>query len=146
MEDPIEAIVAAGLRGAGIPFERGDDVSFRPPLDFYLPGFDLYVEVKQFHSERIARQMSLAPNVIAIQGRAAAQAFVSMIACAGRQRETGPVLPGDVPSALSGLSVREDPVSQGDGCRSVVAGDDRAVRENAGDDAAASGGPGVVVR
>jgi len=49
----------------GIKFERNDSVT---GLDFYLPSFNVYVEVKQFHSERIAEQMSRQENVIAIQG------------------------------------------------------------------------------
>lgn len=37
-------------------------------LDFYLPDFDLYIEVKRFHSPRIGEQMGRYENVIAIQG------------------------------------------------------------------------------
>lgn len=42
-------------------------------LDFYLPDCDLHIECKQFHSERIAEQMSRAPNVLAVQGIEAAR-------------------------------------------------------------------------
>lgn len=38
-------------------------------LDFYLPKYDVYIEVKQFHADRISRQMQSKNNVIAIQGR-----------------------------------------------------------------------------
>lgn len=79
MTDPIEAIVASALTSAGVAFERDGANTSRPPLDFYLPDFDLYIEVKQFHSDRIAGQMAKAENVIAIQGRAAALAFARMI-------------------------------------------------------------------
>jgi hypothetical protein len=42
-------------------------------LDFYLPAFDIYIEIKQFHSERIHKQMGLQENVIAIQGKKAVE-------------------------------------------------------------------------
>jgi hypothetical protein len=48
-------------------------------LDFYLPDFDVYVEIKQFHSNRIAEQMSRRDNVIAIQGRKAMDCFEKMM-------------------------------------------------------------------
>ena len=49
-------------------------------LDFYLPAFDTFIVVKQLHSPRIAAQMASADNVIAIQGRRAAEAFAAMLA------------------------------------------------------------------
>lgn len=48
-------------------------------LDFYLPDLDIYIEVKQFHSDRIAKQMARRPNVIAIQGRGAVLTFCAML-------------------------------------------------------------------
>lgn len=48
-------------------------------LDFYLPDYDCYVEVKQFHSDRIAKQMSKRDNVIAIQGKGALECFKKMM-------------------------------------------------------------------
>lgn len=38
-------------------------------LDFYLPDFDVYIEVKQFHTDRVLKQLSSKDNVILIQGR-----------------------------------------------------------------------------
>lgn len=77
--DPIEAIVAEALSKAGIRYLHENDRKGDLALDFYLPELDTYIEVKQFHSDRIARQMAQAPNVIAIQGRDAAKAFAAMI-------------------------------------------------------------------
>ncbi len=37
-------------------------------LDFYLPDFDVYIEVKRFPTNRTARQLSTADNVILVQG------------------------------------------------------------------------------
>ncbi len=78
ISDPIEQIIADGLTAADIAFVHESE-GLIPRLDFYLPDKDIYIEVKQFHSERITRQMAQVRNVIAIQGREAALAFVEMI-------------------------------------------------------------------
>jgi len=70
--DPMEQGCANILAAAGIRFIRDDAGS---GLDFYLPDFDTYIEVKQFYTERIAEQMSRRPNVIAIQGLGALEAL-----------------------------------------------------------------------
>lgn len=49
------------------------------PLDFYVPSLDLYIEVKQFSSDRTARQIAGLTNVILIQGIPAAMAFAALI-------------------------------------------------------------------
>lgn len=46
-------------------------------LDFYLPDFGVYIEVKQYHTDRIARQMATQDEVIVIQGKIALQFFIS---------------------------------------------------------------------
>jgi len=63
--DPMERQIADALDAAGVEFEHE-----RQPecLDFYLPAFDVFIEVKRMHSERIEKQMARAPNVIAAQG------------------------------------------------------------------------------
>lgn len=78
--DPIEKIIAGALSERRVTFEVPTE-----GLDFYLPAFDTFIECKQFHSARIARQMSLASNVIAIQGRGAAVAFATLLE--GENRE-----------------------------------------------------------
>ena len=77
MEDPIEKIVREGLDAAEIVWmgENGTEAK----LDFFLPDYDVHIEVKQFHSDRIAEQMSRATNVIAIQGREAAEFFADRL-------------------------------------------------------------------
>jgi len=78
-DDPVEAIVRLGLTKAGIAFvEEEDPRALR--LDFYLPVSDVHIEVKRFYAERIAEQMSRAPNVIAIQGMKAAVFFAAVLA------------------------------------------------------------------
>ena len=75
--DPLEEVVAEALTAAGIRFTR--EPHNTPPLDFYLPDFGVFVEVKQFHSDRIARQTAAAPNVVVIQGRAAVELFTNLL-------------------------------------------------------------------
>jgi hypothetical protein len=81
--DPIEQIMADALAAAGIRFiHDSDDKKATKALDFLLPDLGIFIEVKQFHSDRIAEQMSRAENVIAIQGRRAAEAFAEILAAA----------------------------------------------------------------
>ena len=75
--DPMEKLVADALRAAGIRFVEENETPER--LDFYLPDFDVFIEVKQFHSDRIGEQMSRAPNVIAAQGAAAVGLLAKLI-------------------------------------------------------------------
>jgi hypothetical protein len=75
--DPMERILADALDRAGLDYVTGDKNEAR--LDFYLPSIDLYIEVKQFHSARIAGQMSRAPNVIAAQGELAVRLLANLI-------------------------------------------------------------------
>lgn len=78
ISDPIERIVAEALTAAGIRFETHYGVHHGAP-DFLLPDHGVYIECKQFYTERTAKQMASVPNVIVIQGRKAAEAFASMI-------------------------------------------------------------------
>ena len=78
MTDPVERIVADALDASGIAYTT--EGHNRQRLDFHLPAFDTFIEVKQLHSARIAAQMASADNVIAIQGRGAAEAFAVMLA------------------------------------------------------------------
>lgn len=88
ISDPIEKIVAAGLTAAGIRFvHETESKDLTLALDFYLPDFCIFVECKQFWSGGLSDQMKRASNVIAIQGRSAAHAFVAMIGA--NQQETG---------------------------------------------------------
>lgn len=76
--DPMERKVLAALRELQTPIAM--DSNTPPHLDFYLPEFDVHIEVKQFHSDRIAEQMSRVDNVIVIQGLIAAEFFASIVA------------------------------------------------------------------
>jgi len=74
--DPVESIIARALDKLGMTYVH----QLGPAgLDFYLQDHDLHIEVKQFHTPRIAEQMGRADNVIAIQGIKAAQLFAKLI-------------------------------------------------------------------
>jgi len=82
--DPIERIIQVALEQASIRYVlEGECKDAGQTLDFWLPDHGLYIECKQFHSERIADQMKQAPNIIAVQGRPAAEFFAAQVI--GRQ-------------------------------------------------------------
>lgn len=84
-EDPMENLIAEALISAGVRFTAEGRKLGRPQtpdditLDFHLPDLDVWIEVKQFHSDRIVRQMAQAPNVIVAQGRPAVEALAKWI-------------------------------------------------------------------
>lgn len=102
--DPMEGMIRAALTRAGIRFVEGDRNPAR--LDFYLPEFDLYIEVKQFHSDRIAGQMARAENVIVAQGSKAVEALAALIevGALGRLRSRHTLGLGATQAAGAGLN------------------------------------------
>ena len=48
-------------------------------LDFYLPKYNVYIEVKQYHSERSNSQLASQDNVILIQGKDSINFFKVLI-------------------------------------------------------------------
>jgi hypothetical protein len=84
-DDPIERIVSDALCSAGYAFESPAFLDEgRTSLDFKVG--DVFIECKAYHSDRISKQMARAENVIAIQGRAAAEWFSEAIAAAIREK------------------------------------------------------------
>jgi len=76
--DHLEKKLASALDEAGIEFIYETE-SKEQGLDFYLPEFDVYIEVKQYHADRISRQMKSKDNVIALQGKKSVDLFVTML-------------------------------------------------------------------
>ena len=72
--DPIEAIVARALRAKGY-----DYIHEFEGIDFLVKNTGVFIECKQFHSDRIARQTARVGNIIVIQGRDAALLFEKML-------------------------------------------------------------------
>jgi len=65
----MELEIATLLKKSNIDFyHESDPERPGPPLDFYLPYYGIYIEVKRFHSDRISKQLQYADNVIVIQG------------------------------------------------------------------------------
>lgn len=77
MTDPMEKMVRDALVREGFQFSEEGDGERR--LDFFLADYSIHIEVKQFHSPRIAEQMASAPNVIAVQGREAVEFFAALL-------------------------------------------------------------------
>jgi hypothetical protein len=48
-------------------------------LDFYLPDYDVYIEVKQYHSHRSIEQLASQENIILLQGKKAVEFFINII-------------------------------------------------------------------
>jgi hypothetical protein len=48
-------------------------------LDFYLPDFNVYIEVKQFHTDRSLRQLVSRDNIILIQGKGSVEFLKAII-------------------------------------------------------------------
>ena len=76
ISDPIERIVAEALTAAGIRWTAGNN---QQRLDFHLPDLGIKIECKQFPTPRTAAQIADEPNVIVVQGRAAAKWFASLL-------------------------------------------------------------------
>lgn len=76
--DPMEQIIADALDEAGIGYTADFGSGNPSGLDFRLHN-GIEIEVKRFHTPRIAEQMSRAPNVIAVQGREAVVYLAGLI-------------------------------------------------------------------
>jgi len=84
-KDPCEAIVYDALVSAGLEFTT-EMQNREQRLDFYIQSLDLMIEVKQFHTPRIARQLEDHENVILIQGKHAARMFSKLVNCPKEDR------------------------------------------------------------
>lgn len=88
MEDPLEASIESILDAADIKFSRPEKDPTTPVnLDFYLPEFDTYIEVKQFHSDWISGQLAKVEpgkSVIVLQGPESVMKFLTLAVIIGR--------------------------------------------------------------
>lgn len=76
--DPMERTIADALDAAGLAYVTDEGGGNPSGLDFRLQN-GVEIEVKRFHSPRIAEQMSRAENVIAIQGAEATRFFAALL-------------------------------------------------------------------
>lgn len=82
--DPMEAIIAHALDSAGEPYVTDLGGGNPTNLDFALTERRVEIEVKRFHTPRIAEQMSRADNVIVAQGEVAVRYLAELIERAAR--------------------------------------------------------------
>lgn len=76
---PLEQRIAAALDAAGVAYRTDFEGAVREHLDFYLPAYDVYIDVKGGHSDRTSRQMARAANVIVLQGNLAVELFAELM-------------------------------------------------------------------
>ncbi len=76
--DHLEQKIGEALFEAEIGFTHGSE-SKGQRLDFHLTDDDIYIEVKQYHSERIADQLKVADNIVVVQGRKSVDFMAAMI-------------------------------------------------------------------
>lgn len=89
MSDPMEQLIEDALNAGSFRYvKEGSVKGSGQTLDFFLPDLGIYIEVKQFHSPRIADQMARAPNVIAAQGRPAVEMLARLLAAARYKGDT----------------------------------------------------------
>lgn len=82
ISDPLEQLVADALDSLGIKYEHESEPTTLAKvhsLDFYIPGFDIFIEIKRFHTERVTYQISRVENLILLQGEQAVKTFVRWI-------------------------------------------------------------------
>lgn len=77
--DPMEREIEEALIFAGVPYQLEHEMPDGHKLDFHLPDHDVAIEVKRFHTPRLADQMARYPNVIAVQGDKAVRAMANLI-------------------------------------------------------------------
>ena len=77
--DFLEESLGEALTEKQIQFTHESEIKTEPVLDFHLPDHDIHIEVKQYYSDRIAKQLQSKQNVIVLQGRKAVAFFNQLI-------------------------------------------------------------------
>ena len=77
--DPMEGLIEEALQDAGIGYVTDFGGGNPSVLDFRLQN-GVEIEVKRFHSPRVAEQMARVPNVIVAQGEDAVAFLADLIA------------------------------------------------------------------
>jgi transcriptional regulator with XRE-family HTH domain len=79
LKDQLEREIEKALIEAGIDFVTDDGGGTESRLDFYLPQFDVSIEVKRFYTARTGDQLARAANVIVAQGERAVRLLAMAI-------------------------------------------------------------------
>lgn len=82
MKCPVEKRFEELLDARGIKYTRPEkDASDKSSVDYFLKDYDLYVEVKQFHTDRVNGQIAKCypKGVMVLVGMAAVNSFMEMM-------------------------------------------------------------------
>lgn len=71
--DELEEKIGQALQEANILFTKNQR------LDFFLPDFDVFIEVKKYHSDRSSSQLASEENVILLQGAKSISFFCKLL-------------------------------------------------------------------
>jgi hypothetical protein len=85
LHDPLEQIIATALDDAEMDYVTDEGGGNQSRLDFRLLCSGVEIEVKRFHTPRIAAQMSRAENVIVAQGEGAVRFLAELIRAKGQR-------------------------------------------------------------
>lgn len=77
--DPMEQIIERALVKAGVRFTTDMGGENAHNLDFHLTDYNIAIEVKRFHSDRIYSQMDRHENILVAQGKPAVEMLAKMI-------------------------------------------------------------------
>jgi hypothetical protein len=78
--DPLEKSLALAFDDAGVEYvHESEQGNHNNGIDFYLPKYGVYVEVKQYHSDRVSEQLKRHEEVIVIQGKASVNYFALLV-------------------------------------------------------------------
>ncbi len=75
MQNPLEVSIESVLTELNIRFEREG----LHRLDFFLPDFNTYIEVKEYHTDRVNQQLKDHAEVILVQGKQAVETFCKLL-------------------------------------------------------------------
>lgn len=78
ISDFLEKEIASTLDNIGIKYIH-ESQNNKSSLDFYIPKHDVYIEVKQYHTDRVLSQLRQKENVILVQGKKSLQFFKNML-------------------------------------------------------------------
>jgi hypothetical protein len=90
--DPLEQIIADALDSVGASYTTDMGGGNPSNLDFRLAS-GIEIEVKRFHTPRVADQMSRAENVIVAQGEQAVRFLAFLIRSSGAVKNDPPLIP-----------------------------------------------------
>ncbi len=76
---PLEQRIAKALDRAKLEYRTEYEGGVKERLDFYLPTFDVHIEVKGGHTPRISDQLSRTKNAIVAQGEKAVRLLAGLI-------------------------------------------------------------------